>query len=174
MWSRIWWARGGFGDGRSQRPASRGISTSLCVKGDDADRLPQTGQASGKVSYDCRDAGGRATQDAEAEKTPWSSPRYLPTWIRRPHWLNRSCCRKAGRRRQRICLTDFPYKPSTIQETSTIAVAARSRSACYSETCGLPGKASTESRIRRDPAVQKEFQGAIKSRFSDVDTSQQF
>ena len=85
-------------------------------------------------------------------KIPWSSTRYSPTWIRRPMWLNRWCCRKAGRHRQRVCSTNFPYNPSTIQETAAIGVAARPRFVCYSEIRVLPGKNSTGSGIRRDYA----------------------
>jgi len=110
---------------------------------------------------DCRDAGGRATQDAKAEKTRWSSTRYSPTWTRRtrrPHWLNRWCCRKAGRHRK-ICSTDFPYNPSTIQETATIAVAARPRFVGYSEIRVLPGKNLYRKWNSRDYAVQKVFHG---------------
>ncbi len=77
---------------------------------------------------------------AAVSKTPWSSTRYSPTWIRMPHLLNRWCCHKAGRHRNGICSTDLPCNPSPIQETAPIAVAVRPRFVCYSEILALPGK----------------------------------
>jgi hypothetical protein len=59
--------------------------------------------------------------------------------------VNRWCCRKAGRHRKEIFSTDSPYNFSTIQETATIAAAARPQLVCYSEIGILPGKTSTES-----------------------------
>ena len=66
-----------FDDGRSRPPASRGISTSLYVKAMMRISWPHRGQLRGRISNDCRDAGGRAMQGAIAEKAisaSWPQP----------------------------------------------------------------------------------------------------
>ena len=80
------------------------------------------------------------SESLPVSKIPWSSTRYSPTWRRRPSGLSRWCCRKTGRHRKGNCSTDFPYNPSTIQETVAIAIALRPRFVCYSEIGVLPWK----------------------------------
>jgi len=80
---------GRFDDGRLRHPASRGISTSRYVKAMMRISWPQRGQLRGRISNDCRDAGGRAMQEQLPRSEPVARPRGSDSGVDRMTWIRR-------------------------------------------------------------------------------------